>query len=268
MFKVVRVKISNLIVCFLLMLLVIAPLVLSAGSGGGGSVPTTACTQDTWSCSSWGPCQRDETQTRTCYLVNDCPNVETPKPIESGTCAYVSEILSSLKCYNLDSIEKRVQCRLDLTKDDLKKELEIAYLPEECRAISDAGDKEDCVLLYSKSQKCWSLPISSRTDCLKRILNLKDIKEEKQSCNNNPSCSLSLKKNVYALIKFRFYDLEERTEGMYKKGLISKEKAADLIASLEEKKIAFNQANSKEERKQIIIDTKTMWNNFISGLRK
>ena len=244
------------------------PLAFAAGSGGGGSVKNApTCTEDIWSCTEWEKCQKDGAQTRKCYLVDDCPNVNTPKPAETGSCAYVSETLYSLKCHNLGTMKERVECRLRLTDADLKKELQIAYLPEECRALNNDAEKEDCVLLYSKSQQCWGLPIGNlRNNCLKKILDIKDIKEEKQSCKN-PACFASLKKKSYALIKFGFYDLEERAENLYEKGLISKEKAAEIITELEQDKVAFNQAASKEQRKQVILETKKSWNEFVLSLK-
>ena len=48
--------------------------------------------------------------------------------------------------------------------------------------------------------------------------------------------------------------------------MINKEKAAQIIAELEEKKIAFNQAASKEQRIQNILETKKLWSDFLSEL--
>lgn len=260
-------KIKGLI-CFVILSIFIIPLAFAAGSGGGGSVKNTpSCTEDTWSCTEWEKCQKSGLQTRKCYLVDDCPNVNTPKPAEAGSCAYVSDMLASLKCHNLATMKERVGCRLGLADADLKKDLQIAYLPEECRALSSDAEKEDCVLLYSKSQQCWSLPIgSSRNNCLIKILDIGDTGKEKQSCKD-AACVATLKKKSYALIKFAFYDLEERAEGLYKKGFISKEKAAEIIAKLEEQKIAFNKAASKEQKKQVILETKNLWKEFASSVK-
>ena len=245
---------------------IMMPQILAAGSGGGGSVKTPTCTEDTWSCTSWSKCQKDGTQSRTCTLVSDCSDAVTPKPDEIASCAYVSEILSSLKCYNLATMKERIGCRLSLADEELSKELKISYLPEECRALKNDAYKEDCIMLYSKSQPCWKLPIGpQRMSCLKHTLEIKNIKEEKLSCTN-PSCFAGLRKKVYTLIKFRFYDLEERAEGLYEKGLISNEQEVEIITKLEEKKIEFNQANSKEQRKQIILEVKKVWRDFVLEL--
>ncbi len=248
-------------------LALLIPIALSAGSGGGGS-SKTSCPNDVWKCTMWSECQKDETQARTCTLDYDCSGVDTPKPAETESCAYVSNIVSSLKCHNLGAIKERVACRLSLSDADLNNELEIAYLPEECRAMGKDKDREECVLLYSASQKCWKQQIGSkRTECLNQLLEIKDFRKEKESCSN-PSCFAQLKKKAYALIKFNFYDLEERAEKLYEEGKISKEKAADIISKLEEKKIEFNKAAGKQERKNIINEAKKLWNDFTQELRK
>lgn len=245
-------KLKSFAAFFFVFLTVVVPFAESAGGGGGGSARTTpSCTEDIWNCSSWSKCQKDGTQTRTCALSYDCPSADTEKPAEVESCAYLSNIISSLKCYNLGAIKERVACRLGLSDNDLRNELKIAYLPEECRALSNDADKEDCVMIYSKSQQCWTLPINQRSNCLRQILDIKD-----------------LKKKAYTLIKFRFYDLEERAEMLYEKNLITKEQAADIIANIEEKKIAFNGAKSKGERKQIILETKKLWRDFIFDIKK
>lgn len=240
----------------------------SAGSGGGGSSKADACPNDVWKCTAWSECQKDGMQTRACTLDYDCPGVDTPKPAERESCAYVSGLVSSLKCHNLGAIKERVACRLSLSESDLSHELKIAYLPEECRALGNDKDREECVQLYSSTQKCWKQPIGrQRSECLKNVLGIKDLKEEKNSCTN-PSCFANVKRKAYAIIKFNFYDLEERAEWLYENGKISKEQAADIISKLEEKKIEFNNAKNKQERKNIIKQTNELWKSFVDGLRK
>ena len=259
------VKTTNLLEVFFVMLIVSLPFSFAAGGGGGGSSnPKPACSKDTFSCSEWGECNSQGEQMRTCTMTYDCTEVETEKPAEKEGCTYVSKVLSSLKCHNLGTMKERISCRLGLSDKDLENELEIAYLPEECRSITFAGDKEECVLLYSRSQQCWGLAIGNeRNNCLKNLMKVKDLKEDRKNCKNDNQCINSLRKNAYALIKFGFYDLEERAEWLYEKGIITKEKAVDVIASLEEEKINFNNAKTKEERKQSIMSAKELWKNFI-----
>lgn len=49
------------------------------------AVTTTTCDKDAWQCTEWGACSA-QSRTRVCTLVNDCPNVETPKPAEREAC--------------------------------------------------------------------------------------------------------------------------------------------------------------------------------------
>ncbi|HTK04676.1 MAG TPA: hypothetical protein VL500_03770 [Candidatus Eisenbacteria bacterium] len=49
------------------------------------AVATTTCDKDAWQCTEWGACS-GESRTRACAMVNDCPNVETPKPAEREAC--------------------------------------------------------------------------------------------------------------------------------------------------------------------------------------
>lgn len=251
-----------------LVLFTIIPLAFAKGGGGGVSPPVEKCAEDTWTCGEWNNCGKDGTQTRSCQLTRDCPSVETPKPEEKASCVYVSKTLKSLQCYNQATLQERVQCRLGLSKSQLRKELAIDYLPEECRTVSTDADKEDCVLLYGKSQPCWDLAnTKERMGCIKNMLNLTDIQQQKHACGTNNGCLRNIQKNVYALIKFSFYELEERAEALYEEKIIDQEKTASIVAQLEEQKIAFNNAKSKEERKQVIQDTKKIWKDFVESVR-
>ncbi len=51
-----------------------------------GTPPPPACTADTWSCTSFSACSASGTQTRTCTMTFDCPNVTTPSPATSQSC--------------------------------------------------------------------------------------------------------------------------------------------------------------------------------------
>jgi len=253
----------------LLILVILIPISSAAGSGGGGSSKKPTCTEDLWTCTDFGECSSDGMQSRKCTHTVDCASADTTKPSEKESCVYVSQVLSSLKCGNLKTMRDRVHCRLGLEESELQKELEIRYLPEECRSIPSINERENCVLLYARSQKCWHLSIGEeRMNCLRDVLDLKNIKDQKDACKNNSACLSSLRKNVYSLIKFRLYDLEERAEELIEKGIITTEQAADIISALEEKKLEFNKATTKEQRKQVIQDVKLLWREFIAQIKK
>lgn len=58
-----------------------------AGGGGGGAVIPGACIP-AWLCSSWGDCDKEGMQYRTCNDVKDCRTLEG-KPPESRVCLYI-----------------------------------------------------------------------------------------------------------------------------------------------------------------------------------
>jgi hypothetical protein len=254
----------------LMALLIILPMyVLAAGSGSGGSTrDAEECTQDIWQCTSWSRCGPDRLQYRNCTLTYDCESVNTQKPYETVTCQYVSEIIRNLRCTNQETMRERIACRLRLSDEDLAKELEISYLPEECRGIMDGREKDDCVKLYAQSRPCWRLEMGDlRNGCLREILNLTDINTHRENCRSMPGCAKELRTRVYALAKFKIYDLEERAEDMMELGLITEEEAAGIITKLENHKLLFNEATNRDERIIVLNNVKADWKEFMDDVR-
>ncbi len=241
--------------------------VFGVGSGSGGTAGTP-CTQDFFKCRDWSACQSDGKKTRECVILTECPNVETPMPAREIECTFDPTALRTLKCGDSQSLNERVNCRLKLPKTELNKELSIQYLPEECRALGTDGEKEECVKTYANSQPCWSKPVGEmRQACLKRLFNVNDIRVQKTNCGTDTECVNSLRRNVHSLIKFRLYDLEERAEAMLEKGKITQEQATEIVSQLEQKKAEYNSAQTKEQKKQVLIDAKALWKNFIAKIR-
>lgn len=240
------------------------PFVFAAGGGGGGGPPS--CKVVDWVCDSWSECTSDGFMTRTCELVKTCKNPYKVKPPEIGDCKYVSKLLSNLKCQNLNNMKARVKCRLTLTDNELSEELRISYLPEECNAVENAFEREKCVNLYGDSQECWVIEEGAeRWKCLRKILNVGDLEGAKQICeksSNKAKCGAELKYGVYGLIKSRFYNLEERAEEYLEEGRTNLDEVVDIVTSLEEKKQEFNKAKTTEERRRIILDTRSVWKEF------
>ncbi len=56
------------------------------GSGGGGSDGEPAACTPLWDCTPWSSCRIDDTRTRTCYTLNNCPE---NKPPELEECIYI-----------------------------------------------------------------------------------------------------------------------------------------------------------------------------------
>ena len=184
-----------------------------------------------------------------------------------------TEDAGKLKCGNLPSLKERVSCRLGLEEDEQEEELELYYLPEECRDLA-GSEKGICIASYKSVQTCWKFPIGEeRVSCAKRTLNLASIQEEKERCNkltgeNKSICVREIKNKNYNLIKWRFYDLEERVEDFLKRGLIDENAAIDFIAKTEQNKMIFNEAKTKEERKEIVLDVRQDWKALVDKIKE
>jgi len=178
-----------------------------------------------------------------------------------------------LKCGNLKTIKERVSCRIDQEEYEQEEELELYYLPEECRALS-GHERGICIARYKSVQTCWKFPIGDeRVSCAKRATKLETIQEEKETCNKltgqeKSTCVKEIKNKVYNIIKWRFYDLEERAEDFMHRGLVDEESVSNLIVNLEQKKIEFNEATTKEERKNIILDVRDDWKEFVEIVKR
>ena len=85
---------------------------------------------------------------------------------------------------------------------------------------------------------------------------------------NKSICIREVKNKNYDLIKWRFYDLEERAEDFMTRGLADKEPVVDFIVKTEENKVKFNEADSKEKRKNIILDVRKDWKSFVNKIRE
>jgi len=178
-----------------------------------------------------------------------------------------------IKCLELKTVKGRVSCRLDLDKEEQKEELELYYLPEECGAVYFTPRKQ-CIERYNSVQECWQFPIgNARISCVKRVMNLGTLLEEKKACGEltgkeKSVCVRELKNKVYNLIKWKFYDLEERAEDFMIRGLIDKGSVVDFIVKTEENKVKFNEANSKEGRKNIVLDVRIAWNDIVKKVKE
>jgi hypothetical protein len=225
-----------------------------------------SCTSSIWSCGAWSKsCDISGQEHRSCHLVSDCAQFPTSSPPISQACEH-------LQCGNLATLEERITCRLTLTPAGIDRELKIQYLPEECRAITNnANERKDCIARYKSYKPCWTLPEGEgRFACASKALNLSaSVPDAIQACqtNKNPTTCLSdLKEKVLYMIKFHFYDLEQRAEDLYYKGADPKDIASfDVI--VETKKQEFDQAKSKDDYKRIILDVRLAWQDFMNKVK-
>ena len=181
------------------------------------------------------------------------------------------EDIGAIECANLKIIKERVSCRLGQEKEEQEEELRLYYLPEECAALSGTS-RGICIARYKSVQTCWKFPVGEdRVSCVKKAIRLEAIQEEKEKCGklngeNKSVCVTEIKNKAYNLIKWRFYDLEERAEDFMMRGLVDKESVVDFIVKSEENKVKFNEADSKEEGKNIILDVRRDWKQLVKKI--
>lgn len=225
--------------------------------------PEPSCTEDVWACSDWSAsCDVYGREHRTCQLSFDCSGVETPPPSESQPC-------EKLQCGNKSTLRERIFCRLNLAPAGAARDLELQYLPEACR-IETGEEQEECVNRYKSFQPCWNLPAGKqRFSCARNVLKLgpviaKEIKIcQRKKGTDKAACKTQLKEKVLYMVAFRFYDLETRAEELGNRG-VDLDAIADFEAIIELKKQSFDTAKTYVKRRQIILDVRKAWRNFVS----
>lgn len=229
--------------------------------------PTTPfCTKDSWTCGAWSAsCDIYGREHRTCQLSFDCSKVETPPPPESQSC-------QKIQCGNKSTLRDRISCRLNLAPAGAARDLEIQYLPEACR-VKSGNEQKSCINLYKSFNPCWSAKEGEqRFSCARNVLKLGPvISDEVKICQgkkgaNQVVCKNQLKEKVLYMITFRFYDLETRAEELGNRGA-DLNAIADFETIIELKKQAFDRASTSANRKQIILDVRSAWQDFVNKIK-
>ncbi len=229
------------------------------------ATPTPSCTASTWVCGAWSAsCDAFGQEHRSCRLIADCSKFPTSSPSTARACQH-------LQCGNMKTLSERISCRLKLAPAGVTRELQIQYLPEECRVIANAAERKECIARYKSYQPCWSLPQGEgRFECARKVLKLKaSVTDEIQACRTdaNPSkCRTDLKEKVLYMIKFRFYDLEQRAEDLYYRGA-SPAAIAKFDTIVETKKQEFDQVKATSDFQRIILDVRSAWQNFMDQVK-
>jgi hypothetical protein len=277
-------------------LVLFSSIALAVGGGGGGgggspapdpclgvvcnSPPATYCSsgiQVTYSssgnCNSvTGQCSYPFTTTNCQY---GCDVTQCKAPVQQQTQPQVQnqsppaapEPSRTFACFDHSTIEERVKCRLNLDEGERAYELKVQFLPEECRALFGA-QRDECIKVYDNVQRCWMFPEgASRVGCVRDSLDFTSIASESTNCEsatNKTECIDRLKKNVFSLIKFRIYDLEERAEELHREYpyLVAK-----FVTDLEKKKQEFNDAATIAGKRQVILGVRELWKNFVAEVK-
>jgi hypothetical protein len=160
------------------------------------------------------------------------------------------------------TLKERVSCIMDLPDSDV---LNVKFVPEECRVMDEAGKKK-CIETYRVLQSCrigFEGDDEERENCIKPKLGLgENIWDDARDCNFGEACLEDLRQKVYILTKFRIYNLEYKVQEMVDEGL-SREKAVDFIAYIEEAKARFNSAQTIAGKKAVVSEVKERWDVFV-----
>jgi hypothetical protein len=140
--------------------------------------------------------------------------------------------------------------------------------------MADATEKKECIARYQSFQPCWNLPAGDgRFVCAERALGMgtSSIAVDIAACQAKAggaqaSCMQTLKENTLYMIKFRFYDLEQRAEDLARRGA-DLGAVANLETTVEIKKQAFDAAQTKDQFAQIIRDVRTSWQGFVNQVK-
>lgn len=180
----------------------------------------------------------------------------------AGEAPVLEESGKKLKCGGYLDIKDRVKCRVGL-REEQAKEYE-NFFPEECRSWKN---QDQCVKLYQKVQDCWEKEKGSQVACLRQKVGVLDVKQQKQACGKDQACLDKLKGDVFTLIKLRLYHLEEEAEEREEEGRITEEELVDFVVQMEQSKLAFNEAKSKLERKNVILQAQKYWQELLRKVK-
>jgi len=166
------------------------------------------------------------------------------------------------KCGGYLDLEDRVRCRLRL-REEQRAEYE-NFFPEECKSWKNQGQ---CVELYQKVQECWEQEKPSRIACLRQKVGVLDVRSQKAACGEDQACHDKLRQDVYTLIKLRLYNLEEEAEELLEARKVTEDAVADFVIQMEQSKLAFNAAQSKQERIAAIVQAQQYWQEFVRKVK-
>ncbi|MBI3231542.1 MAG: hypothetical protein HYZ51_00465 [Candidatus Doudnabacteria bacterium] len=226
----------------------------------------TACRQDEFSCGQWSSCDKNGTQSRSCELIKDCFGVNTPKPSLTQAC-------TGLRCGQLLELKDRIVCRLGLTEEQYKQEVQIQYFPEYCKTEDTETGQQVCIQLYRDFSTCWAMPFGDkRMACGKKIIGFEDVNKQVAVClattgQSRTTCALELKEKVEKFIIFELYEMEARAEDLLRMGKLSLEKTAEFDLFVETSKAEVEKGNSLKKWKIILKNAQSRWQELIKDVK-
>jgi hypothetical protein len=180
-------------------------------------------------------------------------------------------------CYSLKTRKDRIRCRLEASEEQIKKELEkYGYEHEECRVLKGTEHYVDCVECYQEISEggVWELPAGpKRIAAVKRVLGLpQQIVPFTEYCKDKGSdCTHEYVHEVYMLIKFRFYDAEERAEIWNERGFLTLDETVEFVDFIADAKIRFDVSaygnGPTGERRALILEVSEEWRKIVNLVR-
>jgi hypothetical protein len=168
-----------------------------------------------------------------------------------------------LGCGNQSTMKERVKCRLKMAQ---RAPEGLRHVPEECREKDSDDDRKECFELYDKVQPCRNLTTNDgKFACVRMKLNKTgNITSEFRGCqaSQNPAACMALaKEKIHYEAKFKIYNLENAAEKLMKRG-VSDETITGFITKLEQFKVDFEAASTKAEKKAVLEQVRTAWQEF------
>ncbi len=210
-------------------------------------------------CADPDPCNYSCSQGQKCEVLNTSPPEVKCKTPEAS-------VKETYKCSGLTSKKERIRCRIRLDKEN-----EYNYLPEECRAQS-GNERINCTKAYKSVEKCWEFEKDQRRfECARNEFALRNIADERAECealgDNKSACLRNFREKVDRAVKFRIYNLEEKAERLMGKGKANESELVDLVEQLEQKKLDYNKARTKEAKKIVLQDVRELWKAFVDKIK-
>lgn len=182
----------------------------------------------------------------------------------------LSRVCAGLRCGQLDSLQERIKCRLQLTDAELAAEFQILYFPEYCKAEETSEEQQKCIALYRKFNKCWVLPLGEeRTKCGAKVSGFKhSVEKERASCKKKKGparakCIEKLNDKIEHFTLFQMYEYSVQAEAHFKQGKASLDAVTDFDFFVETTKWKVERTESKRAWAKLLKEVQARFNEFL-----
>lgn len=199
------------------------------------------------------------------FSVSDCSKISDTKTRDSdGSTNNSNNSVNGtpggtrFQCADFQTMRERIACRISISEEEAKTNL--LFLPEECRTLNGSAYGQ-CIATYSVIQRCRHLSLDKDRDrCFfTQMYDLTNLSSLRSACGDNSTCVDDLRAKVFTYVKFRIYNLEEKSEELWEKGILTKDETVSFIEKMEIKKQKFNNATSVDDKKAVIKEIQKDW---------